>query len=325
MHTLIGITGWFSRRTQAMPSSVGLGVILALALGTSAQTRAAETAQAFTTPDEAIASFAAATRLKDQQALRSIFGPALEDLANPDRVQAGHELEAFSTAFDEAHRLVRESDTRYVLEIGADRWPFPIPLVERAGSWYFDAAAGKEELLNRRIGQNELAVLKVLRAYVGAQREYASRDRDGDDVLEFAQRLASTPGRKDGLYWSLDLDGEMSPLGPLVAHAHGEGYRRDPNSDSSAPLPFHGYLFRILTRQGRNAPGGRYDYVINGNMIGGFAMVAWPAEYGTSGIMTFIVNQQGRVYQRDLGASRTQSAARRKAYDPDPNWQACPD
>jgi hypothetical protein len=193
--------------------------------------------------------------------------------------------------------------------------------MQTAQGWQYDTSSGLEELLNRRIGRNELDVLRVMRAYVQAQREYASRDRDGDSVLEFAQRIASTPGSMNGLYWDPNLNGEESPLGPLVAYAQEEGYRGKGVRKDGEPQPFHGYLFRILKCQGKRAPGGKYNYVINGNMIGGFAMVAWPAAYGDSGIMTFMVNQQGRVYQKDLGAKTSKISHSMKAYDPDATWE----
>jgi len=207
-----------------------------------------------------------------------------------------------------------------VLEVGDERWPFPVPIVPRDGRWFFDTEAGKDELLNRRIGRNELATLQSVRAYVEAQREYAGKDRDGDEVLEFAPKFNSTPGTKDGLYWPQHLDGEISPLGPLAAQAYDEGYGGRATHERAEPAPFHGYFFKILTRQAKTAPGGKYDYVINGNMIGGFALVAWPAEYEESGIMTFIVNQQGRVYQKDLGSKTAKIAAAMKEYNPDKTW-----
>jgi type II secretory pathway pseudopilin PulG len=298
---------------------------LALILGVSAVAVAEDSTKTFATPEEAVAALAAAAKSQDQDALRAIFGPTFEGMENPDQVQATNECQAFAAAFDQSSHLTRESDTRMVLEVGENSWPFPIPLLKQAGRWYFDTAAGEVELLNRRIGRNELATLEVMRAYVDAQREYSSRDRDGDDVLEYAQRLASTPGTKDGLYWPPDLDGEISPLGPFVAHAQAEGYFGDTPIDKHSPQPFDGYLFKILTRQGKHAPGGKYDYVINGNMIGGFALVAWPAEYGQSGIMTFIVNQQGRVYQKDLGPKTAKIAKKMTEYDPDDSWRVSSD
>lgn len=300
-------------------------LFLALATTLTGIPRAADAARTFATAEEALAALSAAVKAQDADALRSLFGPAAEEFTNPDRVQATNEFRAFAAALDESHRLVRDSETRCVLEVGANRWPFPIPLVHRGGQWVFDTAAGKEEILDRRIGKNELAVLEVMRAYVDAQREYARRDRDGDDVLEYAQRLASSPGSKDGLFWPPDLDGELSPLGPLVAEAQGEGYSLGARAPAAVPQPFHGYYFKILHRQGKHAPGGRYGYVINGNMIGGFALVAWPAEYGDSGVMTLTVNQQGRVYQRDLGPKTARIVRAMTAYDPDPGWQLSPD
>ena len=194
--------------------------------------------------------------------------------------------------------------------------------MKKDGQWFFDTEAGKDEILNRRIGGNELATLQVVRAYVEAQREYAAKDRDGREVLKFAQKIISSPGAKDGLYWPPELDGEISPLGPLAADAAAEGYGKTPGNKRQ---PFHGYFFKILTRQGKHTPGGKYNYVINGNMIAGFALVAWPAEYGESGVMTFIVNQQGRVYQKDLGPQTAKTAEAMKAYDPDKTWAVSPD
>jgi hypothetical protein len=194
--------------------------------------------------------------------------------------------------------------------------------VKRNGGWFFDTDAGKDELLNRRIGNNELGTIPVMREYVDAQREYASSDHDGDQVLEYAQRLVSSPGKEDGLYWPPAYDGDVSPFGPLVAYAQVEGYSPElREEDETERGPFHGYYFKVLTRQGKHAPGGKYNYVVNGNMIAGFAMVAWPAEYGGSGVMTFVVNQQGRVYQKDLGPATAKIARKMSAYDPDPTWK----
>jgi len=286
---------------------------------------AADPAQVFATPEAAVAALSQAVTSTDRVALGSLFGAASQHLVNPDQVQGAAELAEFAAAFQAANRLVRQSDSRMILEIGIDRWPFPIPLVKIANGWQFDTAAGLEELLNRRIGHNELDALRVVRAYVQAQREYASYDRDGDGVLEYAQRMVSSPGQADGLYWPPELNGEISPLGPFVAFAQSEGYSRKRPSADTEPQPFHGYLFKILTRQGKHAPGGKYDYVINENMIGGFALVAWPAEYAQSGVMTFIVNQQGRVYQQDLGKNTARIAQKLSAYDPGPGWQVSPD
>lgn len=300
------------------------GLVVVLVLG-MAKVTAADIGRTFATPEEAVSALVQATSGKSGADLREIFGPAAADLENPDRVQATNDFRTFSAALSATNWLDHESDTKCVLEVGTNSWPFPVPIVKKDGRWFFDTEAGKEEILNRRIGKNELSVLQVMRAYVGAQREYAGRDRNGDEVLEYAQHLASTPGTKDGLYWPEDLDGEASPLGPLVADARGEGYKMESKGQDTTRVPFHGYLFKILTQQSKHAPGGKYSYIINGHMIGGFALVAWPAEYGESGIMTFIVNQQGRVYQKDLGPKTGKLAAAMKVYDPDSGWSLSPD
>jgi len=280
----------------------------------------------FPSPEEAASTLAQAVQTTNRTELVRILGDAADTLVNPDAVQGDRELSRFAEAYAQRHQLAGETEDRRILEVGPDSWPFPVPIVREGTSWFFDTAAGLDELLNRRIGRNELEVLPVLRAYVEAQAEYAGRDWDGDGVLEFAQRIGSSSGKADGLYWSPEINGENSPLGPWVAAAQSEGYFPDPESAGDTPQPFHGYYFKILTRQGSHAPGGAHHYVIRGNMIAGFAMVAWPAEYGVSGIMTFIVNQQGRVYERDLGKRTGRMARRMSVYDPDPDhWRECTD
>jgi hypothetical protein len=298
---------------------------LILILGFPVAAGAVERGELFATPEDAVAALKGAVASQDTADLRRIFGPEAEDIQNPDRVQATNDLAEFADALNTKSRIVRESDTKYVVEAGTNSWPFPVPIVQTNGGWYFDTAAGKDEILNRRIGKNELEVLDTMRAYVDAQREYAGQYRNGNDVLEYAQKLASTPGKQDGLYWPPDLDGQMSPLGPLVADAQTEGYKVKAQGQETTRAPFHGYYFKILRRQGKDAPGGKYDYVINGHMIAGFGLVAWPADYGNSGIMTFIVNQQGRVYQRDLGPKTEKLAPAINAYDPGPGWSPSPD
>ncbi len=307
------------------PATVRRNLVLLLALSAPFAVNAADIGKTFATPEEAVAALAVAASAKDTNTIRIIFGPAAEDLENPDRVQATNDFAEFTAAFNQGKRIVRESDAKCVLEVGQNFWPFPVPIVKKDDLWFFDTEAGKDELINRRIGKNELATLQSVRAYVQAQREYASKDRDGDEVLEYAQKFRSTPGTKDGLYWPSDLDGELSPLGPLVAQAQAQGYLVKAKEQDAAPEPFHGYYFKILPRQGKHAPGGKYDYVINGNMIGGFALVAWPAEYGETGVMTFIVNQQGRVYQKDLGTKTARTVASLNSYDPDKTWTLSPD
>jgi hypothetical protein len=255
----------------------------------------------------------------DTNALGVIFGPAVEDLYNVDRVQATNDLRSFSAALMAKSRLTPLSATTMVLEVGADAWPFPVPIAKGNGGYYFDTETGKDEILMRRIGKNELATLATMRAYVDAQREYASVDRDGGEVLKYAQKFRSTPGKHDGLYWSPE-GGEISPLGPMVAEAQDKGYNLAQKTGDE-PAPFQGYYFKILTEQEKHAPGGKYNYIINGNMIGGFALIAWPAAYGDTGIMTFIINQQGKVYQKDLGEKTDKIARSMKAYDPDQSWK----
>jgi Protein of unknown function (DUF2950) len=321
---IAGVTG-----AGFLVQTTSLLLLLALTLGflsTANAASAGTTGKRFASPEEAVAALRLATAAADTNALRDVLGPGAEDLENPDRIQAGTELKTFSSALAETNHLVHVSDTRVILEVGDDLWPFPVPILKKDGSWFFDTDAGKDELLSRRIGKNELSILKVMRAYVDAQREYANSDHDGDGVLEFAQRLVSSPGKEDGLYWPPEFEGEESPLGPLAAFAQAEGYSPELRDEKEVERgPFHGYLFKILSRQGKHALGGKYDYVINGNMIGGFAMVAWPAEYGSSGVMTFIVNQQGRVYQKDLGSKTSKLAIKMKTYDPDPSWILSPD
>lgn len=289
---------------------------------TCLQLAAAESGLTFKEPDEAVAALQKAASEKDTAQLRAIFGPEVSSISNPDPVEATNEVAKVAQALGEFKKLVKAGEGRMILEYGNDHTQFPVPLVKKDAGWFFDTQAGKEELINRRIGRNELETIDVIRAYVAAQREYASVDRDGDQVLEFAQQFASSPGKKDGLYWPPELDGSLSPLGPLVAEAAAVGYKK---KEGSEPQSFHGYYFRILTRQGKSAAGGAFDYIINGNMLVGFALIAWPAEYDETGVMTFIVNQQGKIYQKDLGERTSESAKAITSYDPDKSWAASPD
>ena len=274
----------------------------------------------FSSPQAAVDALKAAVEASDTNALHAIFGPAGHALVSVDVVEAAEEHELFMSRVKEKINLVAASDSKQELQLGADGWPFPIPLVKQDGKWLFDVEAGREEILNRRVGANELGAIQVCQAYVQAQRDYASEDRNADEVLEYAQHLRSTPGAHDGLYWTTRTGDELSPLGPLVAQARGEGYRRKTKILTDEPSPYHGYFFKILTRQGKHAPGDKYNYIINGHMIAGCALVAWPAEWGNTGVMTFIVNQRGKVYQKNLGPKTASIAAAMTIYDPDPTW-----
>jgi hypothetical protein len=308
-------TGW--RRMSSLSSGFGLTfLMLTLPVRTLA-----EDEQTFTTPQAAVSALVAAATNHDTNALHSIFGATGHDLISPDVVQATEEYKLFVQHLTEKTELASNSDSNVTLEIGADGWPFPIPLVKRDGQWFFDTAAGAEEILARRIGMDEIGAINVCHAYVDAQREYASEDRMGDSVLAYAQFLRSTPGTHDGLFWPTNQAGEaLSPLGPLVAQARVDGYHRTAKMLNDEQAPYHGYYFKILTRQGKHAPGEKYNYIINGRMIAGFALVAWPAEWGNTGVMTFTVNQQGQIYQKNLGPKTVKIAKAMTAYDPDDTW-----
>ncbi len=303
------------------PPATGLGMVL-LALTLPVYASAADE-QTFTSPQGAVNALVAAATNHDTNALHSIFGPEGHGLISPDVVQATEGFKMFVQHLAEKTQLVTNSDSNVTLEIGADGWPFPIPLVKQQdGQWFFDTVAGRQEILDRRVGRDELGAIDVCNAYVEAQREYASKDRMGDGVLAYAQFLRSTPGTHDGLFWPTNSGGELSPLGPLVAQARVEGYHRTAKMLNDKQAPYHGYYFKILTRQGKHAPGGKYNYIINGRMIAGFALVAWPAEWGNTGVMTFIVNQQGKVYQKNLGPKTAKIAKAITAYDPDDTWSS---
>jgi hypothetical protein len=270
--------------------------------------------QHFPTPDAAVRALEAAARDQTPDRLLAILGPDGEQIASSgDPVSDTAARKRFATWAAERKRIEKSDDDKTaVLHVGRDDWPLPIPIVHDAEGWRFDAAAGKEELLNRRIGRNELSVITVCRTYVEAQKQYAKR------FHTYAQVFRSTPGKQDGLYWEA-TDGDVSPFGPLVADATAEGYR--PAEAKEGPAPYHGYFFRILTAQGTHGPGGARSYVKDGRMTGGFALVAWPADYGSSGIMTFMVGEQGVVFQKNLGAGTSEAVKAITAYDPDGSWE----
>jgi hypothetical protein len=294
---------------------------LIMAAGLYQTTLAAETNQkTFKSPEEAVKALIDAIKANDTKELLLILGPEGKDIISSgdevaDKETRGH----VAQKYDQKNKLVWEGDKKVIIDIGTDDWPMPIPAVKKGDTWIFDTAAGKEEILSRRIGRNELAVIQVCLAYVDAQREYALKDRVGDGIEEYAQRFRSEQGKKNGLYWEAKQGEEQSPLGPLAAKAVEEGYSG--KKSGGEPIPYHGYYYKILKAQGKNAPGGAYDYVVKGKMIGGFAMVAYPAQYGNSGVMTFIVNQAGVVYQKNLGKDTEKIASAMKKYDPDKSWE----
>jgi len=274
----------------------------------------------FTSPEEAATSLVTALRANDVEALSAILGPdGRQIISSGDEVSDKEARELFVMLYEEKNELKKESDSKAVLTLGKDAWVLPIPIVKRGLDWVLDTKAGKEEILNRRIGKNELSTIQTCLAYVDAQREYASKDRDDDELLEYAQKIASEAGKQDGLYWEAKEGEEQSPLGPFAASAMQEGYTR--NKSQNKPSPYHGYFYKILKAQGKSAPGGAYDYVVKDNMIGGFALVAYPAEYGSSGIMTFIVSHNGEVYEKDLGKMTPSATQAVKTFDPDETWR----
>jgi len=271
--------------------------------------------QSYHSPEEAATALAAAVKGGTANAMLKVLGYAGQDIIESGDDVADAEARArFVSAYDAKHSIKTEGNTKATLVLGTDDFPFPVPLVNQNAGWKFDPAAGRREILYRRIGRNELDAIQTCLAFVDAQNEYAGKDR-GDGVGVYAQRIVSTPGRKDGLFWR--DDGDLSPLGELAAKASAEGYK----TSGDRPAPYHGYYFRILRGQGADAPGGALDYVVKGKMIGGFALIAYPAEYGNSGVMTFVVNHAGTVFEKDLGP-RTESIARRVAvFDPDQTWK----
>jgi len=285
--------------------------ILALALLALVATDPVRAQEQFPKPEAAAEAFKAATAGFDEAALRTLFGPGYDQVKSADADQLQENVARVHAAAQEFLALSPGSDGTVTLILGFEAWPFPIPLVKNAaGTWSFDTAAGAEEITNRRIGENELKAIETLGAYVAAQRAYASKPRGNGPLRAFAQKIRSTPGRKDGLYWEDGLDDEESPFGPLIEDAR----KREPGT------PYHGYYFRILTAQGPGAPGGAYSYIINGNMVAGFAMIAYPAAYGNTGIMSFIVNHYGEVYEKDLGRDTANRATAVTGYNPDASW-----
>jgi Protein of unknown function (DUF2950) len=273
----------------------------------------------FTSPGEAVKGLITAAKTNDIAEMLAILGPdGKEIISTGDDVADKSARMRFLVTFDEFNGLEVENDAHATLIVGDEEWPFPIPIVKRGETWLFDTKKGKEEVLNRMIGRNELDTIEACYAYEEAQREYADTDWNYDGVLEYAQKIMSDKGKRNGLYWEAAEDEIMSPMGPLFADAIKEGY--SPRKQGEKHTPFHGYFFKILKAQGKNAPGGAYSYIINGHMVAGFALVAYPAHYGSTGIMTFMINQNGTIYQKDLGKNSAKIAEGIRKFDPDKTW-----
>ncbi|UQD70527.1 DUF2950 domain-containing protein [Bradyrhizobium japonicum] len=284
------------------------GIMALVLMGTASQAQ-----QSYPTPEEAASALAAAAKSGPRDILK-VLGRAADDIVSSGDEVADADIRArFVSMYDAKHAIKAEANKQATLLLGPDDFPFPIPLINTKAGWEFDTDEGRIEVLRRRIGRNELDAIQTALAYVDAQNEYADKDR-GQGAGVYAQRFLSTPGKKDGLFWRDDND--PSPLGALVAEASAEGYK-----PGEGPAPYHGYYFRILKGQGPDAPGGALNYVVKDKMIGGFALIAWPAEYGNSGVMTFVVNHAGTVYEKDLGTRTDFVAPRMTLFDPDQTWK----
>ena len=305
----------FQIRRISVAIQIVLGVLLIAAVACKSKK---ESIRTFASPDEAGAALQAAAKANDAATLEELFGPGSHEvLSSGDSVQDKNSAAAFAAGYDVMHRWRAMADGSQVLLVGYTNFAFPIPLKKNQdGKWFFDTAAGKEEVLNRRIGRNELAIIDVCNAVANAQAQYYSQAHGGAPSKQYAQKFISDPGKQNGLYWASPAGQPQSPLGPLAAFATAEGYNVKPD----AHVPFHGYFFHMLKGQTAKTPGGAKEYVVNGKMTGGFAFVAYPAEYGNSGVMSFIINQQGVLLQKDLGANTAQAATAMTEFDPDSSW-----
>lgn len=302
-------------RRCAFPRAM-LCALLLFATASAAQTGASQP-RLFASPEAGARSLVDAMKANDEAALREILGRRGVDLIGL-RTSDRNQHERFLAAYAESNKLAPQGEDKVVLEVGKDAWPFPIPLVKVAGGWRFDTRLGEQEVLARRIGRDELAAIQVCLAIADAQHEYAAVDRDRNGVLEYARRFVSTPGKHDGLHWESAGGEPLSPLGPFVAAA---GVDSGPPRAATQRTPYHGYFYRILTQQGKNAKGGAFPYIVRGRMIGGFAVIAYPARYGYTGVKTFMLNHDGEVYEKDLGESTQAIAGKIQAFDPDPSWK----
>lgn len=297
-----------------------LGAILVSLWLPALSTAAAQRQKTFSSPEKAVQALVDSLKERDKARLRAILGPSAEQLiSSGDPVVDRHHRDIFLAAYEDIHRFDQRGKSKAILIIGKNEWPFPIPLVVKKKRWRFDTEAGKQEILERWIGRNELETIQTCLAIVDAQREYAMGDHTDNGMHEYAAKFASDPGKKNGLYWETKEAETPSPLGELVARAKAEGYSA--RESGGGPVPYHGYFYRILTRQGEHAAGGAFDYMVRGHLLGGFAVVAYPAGYGSSGIMTFIVNHDGVVYQKDLGRDTAVTAKMMETFDPGPGWE----
>jgi hypothetical protein len=311
------LNGNGSRIAQGVTAGMAIAIIF---FGMSRALLAAEPRQmTFSSPEQAIDALVEASRTGKIGELEKILGASGRSLIiSGDRIADRNGREKFVSDYFEKHEIDKESDEKAILMVGTDDWPFPIPLVSSGKTWYFDTQAGADEILNRRIGKNELNALQVSAAIVDAEHIYASKDRTGSGYVEYAPKFMSTAGKRDGLFWPA-VDDDVSPIGPLVASARAEGYGA--KGVSAKRAPYHGYFYRILKQQGPDAPGGAYSYVVNGHMIGGFALTAFPAKWGDSGVMTFIVSQDGMIYEKNLGPNTAAIAEKMVTFNPDSGWK----
>jgi len=305
---------------MALSRAIGMVALVSM-LGASSIALAAEAKQKiYATPEEAVKELIASMKSGDAKAMMAVLGQGSKDIVQSgDAVADKAGRERFVKSYEEANLLEKSGDSKVVLSTGKDNWPFPIPIVKDAAGWRFDAKQGGEEILNRRIGRNELSAIQAAQAYVDAQREYYLSNPQRDKLSHYAQRIVSTPGKRDGLYFPTKAGERPSPLGPGFDRARAQGYEKAKDA-AGKPVPHHGYFYRILNRQGGDAPGGAYDYVAQGKMIGGFALVAWPASYGSSGVMTFTVNHEGVVYEKDLGPDTPTAVKKITRFNPDKSW-----
>jgi hypothetical protein len=293
--------------------------ILVIIASVVALSACARKPQEFETPEAAAQALVDATKADGNGALLKLLGKDSKPLVDSgDEVADRNARERFVTFYEESNSLDKSTPDSVVLEVGADKWPFPVPIVSEGGKWHFDTPTGVDELINRRVGANELATIQSCLAYADAQREYYMRNPENAPLLHYAGRLISTDGKKDGLYWPAGDNEDISPLGEGFAAARAEGYLLEGTRKGS---PFHGYVYRLLSKQGANAPGGAYDYVVNDELLGGFAAIAFPADYGNSGVMTFMVSHDGVVYSKDLGPETAKLAMAVDTFDPGPDWK----